>query len=64
MRYTEHGLQIQLDELRRIVEYAENRVKYDNMEPCVYISPGDRPRIIQYCYYAECNPIDHTYGVR
>ena len=46
------------------MEYAENRVKYDNMEPCVYISSGDHPRIIQYCYYAECNPIDHTYGVR
>lgn len=60
MRYTEHGLQISLDELRRIVEYAENRVKYDSMEPCVYISSGDHPRIIQYCYYAECNPIDHT----
>ena len=60
MRYTEHGLQIPLDELRRIVEYAENRVKYDNMEPCVYISPGDRPRILQYCCYAECSPINHT----
>ena len=60
MRYTERGLQVPLDELRRIVEYAENRVKYDNMEPCVYISPGDRPRIPQYCYYAECSPINHT----
>ena len=60
MRYTEYGLQIPLSELRRIVEYAENRVQYGNMEPCVYISPGERPRIIQYCYYAECNPIDHT----
>ena len=64
MRYTEHGLQISLDELRRILKYAENRVKYDNMEPCVYIKPGDHPRIIQYCCYAECNPIDHTYGAR
>ena len=64
MRYTEHGLQIPLDELRHILEYAENRVKYDSMEPYIYISPGDRPRIIQYCYYAECSPIDHTYGVR
>ena len=51
MRYTERGLQVPLDELRRIVEYAE---------PCVYISPGDRPRILQYCYYAECSPINHT----
>lgn len=64
MKYTGYGLQIPLDELRRILEYAENRVKHDNMEPCVYISPGHRPRIIQYCHYAECNPIDHTYGAR
>lgn len=64
MKYTDRSLQITLDELRRIVEYAENRVKYDNMEPCVYIRSGDRPRIIQYCYYAECSPIDHTYLVR
>lgn len=64
MKYTERGLQITLDELRRILEYAENRAKYDSMEPCVYVKPGDRPRIIQYCYYAECNPIDHTYGAR
>lgn len=64
MRYTKRGLQIMLDELRRLVEYAENRVKYDNMEPCVYISSSDRPRIIQYCYYAECSPIDHTYLAR
>ena len=32
MEYTGHGLQITLDELRHILEYAENRVKYDNME--------------------------------
>ena len=64
MKYTEHGLCIPLDELRRMLECAENRVKYDNMEPFVYIKPGDRPRIIQYCYYAECNPIDHTCSVR
>lgn len=64
MKYTERGLQITLDELRHILDYAENRAKYDSMEPCVYVKPGDRPRIIQYCYYAECNPIDHTYGAR
>ncbi|MCI9507948.1 MAG: hypothetical protein HFF62_15535 [Oscillospiraceae bacterium] len=64
MKYTERGLQITLDELRRIVEYADNRVKYDNMEPCIYIRPGTRPRIIQYCYYTECSPIDHTYLAR
>lgn len=64
MRYTEHGLQIPLDELHRMLEYAENRAKHDSMESCVYISPGDRPRIVQYCCYAECDPIDHTYAAR
>lgn len=64
MRYTEHGLQITLDELRRILDHAENRAKYDSMESCLYIKPGDRPRIIQYCYYTECSPIDHTCGAR
>ena len=43
---------------------AENLAQYDNMEPCVYISPGNRPHIIQYCCYADCDRIDHTYGVR
>lgn len=60
MKYTEYGLQITLEELRRMLEYAENRAQYDNMESCVYIKGGDRPRIIQYCGYAECFPIDHT----
>ena len=64
MKYTGHGLQITLDELRRILDYAENRARYGSMEPCVYVKPGDRPRIIQYCYYAECDPIDHTYAAR
>ncbi len=64
MEYTEHGLRITLDELRRILERAENRAKYDSMESCVYVKGGDRPRIIQYCGYAECNPIDHTYSAR
>ncbi len=64
MEYTEHGLRISLDELRRILEHAENRAKYDSMERCVYIEPGNRPRIIQYCCYAECDSIDHTYAAR
>ncbi len=64
MEYTEHGLRITLDELRRILERAENRAKYDSMESCVYVKGGDHPRIIQYCGYAECNPIDHTYSAR
>lgn len=54
---------IPLDELRKMLEYAENRAAYDNMENCIYISGGDRPEIIQYCQYVECNPINHTYGV-
>lgn len=64
MEYTKHGLRIPLDELRRILDYAENRAEFDSMESCVYITPGDRPRIIQYCCYAECNSIDHTWSVR
>lgn len=60
VKYTEHGLCITLDELRRMLEYAENRAKYDSMESCIYIKGGERPTIIQYCCYAECNPIYHT----
>lgn len=63
MKYTEYGLMISLDELRRILEYAENRAEYGNMEKRIYISGGDKPQIKQYCQYAECNPINHTYGV-
>lgn len=32
MRYTEYGLQITLEELRNMLEYAENRAKYGNIE--------------------------------
>lgn len=60
MKYTEYGLKIDLTELRRLLEYAENRVQYDNMESCLYIKGGERPTITQYCCYAECNPINHT----
>lgn len=63
MKYTEYGLMIPLDELRKMLEYAENRAKYDSMESCIYISGGDKPQIKQYCHYRECNPINHTYGV-
>ncbi|MGX8711621.1 MAG: hypothetical protein ACQGTM_15420 [bacterium] len=62
MRYTEYGLQIGLDELRKLLEYAENRAQYDSMERSIYIKGGDRPKIMQYCSYSECNPIDHTYN--
>jgi len=61
MKYTEYGLQIGLDELRKMLEYAENRAKYGNMESCIYIKGGEKPTITQYCSYAECNPINHTY---
>ena len=37
MQYTENGLCITLEELRHILEYAENRAKYNSMESCVYI---------------------------
>lgn len=61
MRYTEHGLCIQLDELRRLWEYAENCAQYGSMERCIYIQGGERPVITQYCCYAECSSINHTY---
>ena len=61
MKYTEHGLQITLEELRCMLEYAENRAEYGNMESCIYINGGNKPQVTQYCHYAECNPINHTY---
>ncbi len=61
MRYTEYGLKITLDELQYILNCAQNGVKYDSMEESVYIEGGDRPKIIQYCCYAECMPVNHTY---
>lgn len=64
MRYTEYGLKITLEELREMLERAENEVKYRNMESCIYIKGGERPEIKQYCCYAECNPINHTYSAR
>ncbi len=60
MVYTENGLCITLNELKRLVTRVENENKRGNMEPCIYVKGGDRPRIIQYCYYAECFPIDFT----
>ena len=48
MEYTEYGLRIGLDELREMLEYAENRAQYDNMEHCLYIKGGERPNITQY----------------
>lgn len=40
MEYTDYGLRIGLDELRKMLEYAENRAQYGNMEHCLYIKGG------------------------
>ena len=60
MKYTEYGLKITLEELRQLLERAENEAQFHNMENCLYIKGGDRPEIKQYCCYAECNAINHT----
>lgn len=61
MRYTDHGLHISLEELRQLLEYAENRAEYGNMESSIYIKGGEKPKITQYGCYTDCSPIDHTY---
>lgn len=62
MIYTRRGLKITLDELKKLVERVENENKCGSMESCIYIKGGERPQIIQYCYYAECYPTDYTYS--
>ena len=64
MKYTEYGLKITLEELRQLLERAENEAQFHNMENCLYIKGGDRLEIRQYCCYAECNAINHTYLAR
>ena len=64
MEYTEYGLKITLEELRRMLERAENEAKNWNMESCIYIEGGRYPNIKQYCCYAECDPINHVYSAR
>ena len=64
MKYTEYGLKITLEELRRLLERAENETEYSNMEACIDIKGGEKPEIKQYCCYAECNAINHTYNAR
>ena len=64
MTYTNHGLRISLEELETLLEYAKNEAKYHNMESCIYIQGGKKPKIIQYCCYRECNPTNHTYGAK
>lgn len=51
MKYTEYGLKITLEELRQLLERAENEAQFHNMENCLYIKGGDRPEIKQYCCY-------------
>ena len=64
MEYTEYGLRIPLDELRRLLERAENEAQYHCKESCIYIKGGDKPQITQYSVYAECNGTNHTYAVK
>jgi hypothetical protein len=65
MKRTPNVLVISLEELRRILEYAENRAQYDSMNSAICIEHDNgRISIIQYCAYAECNPIDHTYTAK
>ena len=64
MKYTEDGLKITLDELERLLADAKNQAQYHDMENCIYIKGGEKPKITQYCVYAECNPYNHTYGAR
>ena len=47
MKYTEYGLKITLEELRQLLERAENEAQFHNMENCLYIKGGDRPEIRQ-----------------
>lgn len=64
MKYTEYGLLISLDELKEILNEAKRQEKYNNKEGCIYIKGGEKPKIIQYSVYAECNEYNHTYNVR
>lgn len=64
MKYTRDGLSITLEELRVMLERAENEAQYHNMSSSLLITKGERPRVVQYCCYADCFPIDHTYLAR
>ena len=61
MVYTEYGLCISLDELRKMLERAENEAQYHCKENRIYIKGGDKPQITQYSIYGECNGVNHTY---
>ena len=60
MEYTENGLFITLEDLQQLLHDAQTNAKYKDMESCIYITGGKKPKIIQYCNYAECNPITYT----
>ena len=64
MVYTENGLKLTIDDLRHLLERVENEADYNDKIPCIYITGGDRPQIVQYGYYAECNQVCYTTGVR
>lgn len=60
MEYTEHGLKISLEELKNMLERAENYANYCGFERTIYINGSERPRINQYCLGSD-PPIDHIY---
>ena len=60
MRYTESGLELTIDELKRLAEQAEQAAKHQNMESVIYIQGGDRPRIVQFCGWHDCFPKYYT----
>lgn len=53
---------ISLEEMKKIIDYAENRCKYDCMHPSLIISKKENGKIEirQDCQYAECNSIYHV----
>jgi hypothetical protein len=61
MEYTEHGLRIDLGDLRTMLERAENEAQYHCKESCIYIKGGEKPTITQYSVYGECSGVNHTY---
>ena len=63
MIYTEYGLKLTIEDLKRLLERVKNAHEYENMEGCIYIKGGERPTITQYCSYAECSPKNYTYNV-
>jgi hypothetical protein len=64
MKYTEYGLRISIDELEKLLADVKNEAKYHDKESCIYIKGKQDPTILQYSVYQECNPTNHTYGVK